>query len=134
MTQEVSISTQTMQVEDDRRLWDVVLGVYGYPALLLAHKLDVFSLLADGALTLPAICEKLNINKRPAEAILTAATALGFLSSQFTHLNRRAISAQGESKLFRFFLGFDDRQRSGTFVCESGEGGAYRYATGLLGT
>ena len=69
MTQEVSASTQAIQMEDDRRLWDVVLGVYGYPALLLAHKLGVFSLLADGALTLPAIAEKLHIRNRPAEAL-----------------------------------------------------------------
>ena len=138
MTQEVSISTQTMQIEDDRRLWDVVLGVYGYPALLLAHKLDMFSLLADGALTLPGICEKLNIKKRPAEAILTAATALGFLSLQDERYSLTSIAEQyllkKKSKLFRFFLGLDDRQRSGTFVCEPGEGGAYGYATGLLGT
>ena len=38
------------QIEDDRPLWDIVLGVYGYPALLLAHKLKIFPLLADGPL------------------------------------------------------------------------------------
>lgn len=27
---------------DDRPLWDIVFGVYGYPALLLAHKLKLF--------------------------------------------------------------------------------------------
>ncbi|SOD41420.1 methyltransferase [Nitrosovibrio sp. Nv4] len=82
MTQEASISANSMKIEDDRPLWDVVLGIYGYPALLLAHKLKVFPLLANEALTLPAICDKLNIKRRPAEAILTTATALGFLSLQ----------------------------------------------------
>ncbi len=82
MSQESSISANPMPAEDDRPLWDVVLGIYGYPALLLAHKLKVFSLLANGALTLSAICDKLNIKRRPAEAILTTATALGFLSLQ----------------------------------------------------
>jgi hypothetical protein len=76
MTEAVSAN---MQSPDDRKLWDVVLGVYGYPALLLAHKLGVFSLLEEGPLTLPAICEKLNVKPRPAEAILTTAAALGFL-------------------------------------------------------
>ena len=27
---------------DDRRVWDVVFGVYGFPAVLLAHKLKPF--------------------------------------------------------------------------------------------
>jgi hypothetical protein len=31
---------------DDRRVWDVVFGVYGFPAILLAHKLKLFPLLA----------------------------------------------------------------------------------------
>ena len=106
MTQEVSISTQTMQIEDDRRLWDVVLGVYGYPALLLAHKLDMFSLLADGALTLPGICEKLNIKKRPAEAILTAATALGFLSLQDERYSLTSIAEQYLLKKSPSYFGF----------------------------
>ena len=106
MTQEVSVSTQTMQMEDDRRLWDVVLGVYGYPALLLAHKLDVFSLLADGALTLPAIAEKLNIRTRPAEAILTTATALGFLSLQEGHYSITAVSERYLLKKSPNYFGF----------------------------
>ena len=64
-----SMNTPTEQIEDDRPLWDIVLGVYGYPALLLAHKLKIFPLLADGPLSLTAICDKLNIKARPAEAI-----------------------------------------------------------------
>lgn len=67
---------------DDRPVWDVVFAIYGYPALLLAHRLKIFPLLAEGARTLPEICDALNIKPRPAEAILTAATALGFLSLQ----------------------------------------------------
>ena len=30
---------------DDKPLWDVMFAVYGYPALLIAHRLKVFSLL-----------------------------------------------------------------------------------------
>jgi hypothetical protein len=65
---------------DDRPLWDVVFGVYGYPAILLAHKLKVFPLLAESSHTLAEICTALKIARRPAAALLTAATALGFLS------------------------------------------------------
>jgi SAM-dependent methyltransferase len=64
---------------DDRPLWDVVFGVYGYPALLIAHRLKLFPLLAEKAQTISEVCEALNIKRRPAEAILTVATALGFL-------------------------------------------------------
>jgi hypothetical protein len=65
---------------DDRPLWDVVFAVYGYPALLIAHRLKVFSLLEQGPRTLPEICSGLNIKRRPAEAILSTSAALGFLS------------------------------------------------------
>lgn len=35
---------------DDRPLWEVVLGGYGYPAVLLAHRLKLFPLLAENPL------------------------------------------------------------------------------------
>jgi predicted O-methyltransferase YrrM len=59
-----------------------MFAVYGYPALLIAHRLKVFSLLETGPHALEDICKILNIKRRPAEAILAAATALGFLSLQ----------------------------------------------------
>jgi len=64
---------------DDRRVWDVVFGVCGFPAVLLAHKLKLFSVLAIRPRSLSQVCETLGIKRRPAEAILTAAVALGFL-------------------------------------------------------
>ena len=64
---------------DDRRVWDVVFGVYGFPAILLAHKLKLFPLIANRPRSLPQVCEALGIKRRAAEAILTAAVALGFL-------------------------------------------------------
>jgi hypothetical protein len=39
---------------DDRRVWDVVFGVYGFPAVLLAHKLKLFPLLANRPSLSPA--------------------------------------------------------------------------------
>lgn len=68
--------------QDDKPLWDVMFAVYGYPALLIAHRLKVFSLLETRPHTLQEICKVLNIRRRPAEAILAAATASGFLSLQ----------------------------------------------------
>lgn len=81
MDQDFLLNIQEPRV-DDRPMWDVVFAVYGYPALLLAHKLKVFPLLADGSRTLSDICDALKIEERPAEAILTVATSLGFLTLQ----------------------------------------------------
>lgn len=37
---------------DDRLLWKVMLGLWGYPAVLVAHELKLFELLAAKPLTL----------------------------------------------------------------------------------
>ena len=93
MAQDVSSNIQAPRV-DDRPVWDVIFAVYGYPALLLAHRLKVFALLAAGPRTIEDICNSLNIKQRPAEAILTAATALGFLSLQEGHYSLTAVSEE----------------------------------------
>ncbi len=93
MAQDVSSNIQTPRV-DDRPVWDVIFAVYGYPALLLAHRLKVFALLAAGPRTIEDICNSLNIKQRPAEAILTAATALGFLSLQEGRYSLTAVSEE----------------------------------------
>lgn len=67
---------------DDRPLWDVVFGIYGYPAVLLAHKVKLFSLLEKRPRTLPEICTELGIRRRPAAALVTVAASLGFLRLQ----------------------------------------------------
>src|SRR5262249_10895139 len=69
----------TIPRTDDRRVWDIVFGVYGFATILLAHKLKLFSLLANRPRSLPQVCEAFGIKRRPAEAILTAAVAVGFL-------------------------------------------------------
>ncbi|MBS0586924.1 MAG: methyltransferase [Proteobacteria bacterium] len=97
MTQN-AFSNVPMPRADDRLLWDVVFAVYGYPALLLAHRLKVFALLADNPRTLTEICDALNIKPRPAEAILTVACALGFLSLQ---QERYALTAVSEEYLLQ---------------------------------
>jgi ubiquinone/menaquinone biosynthesis C-methylase UbiE len=64
---------------DDRPLWDVLLAIEGYPAVLVAHELKLFTLLADKPLSLEEICAAKNLARRPAHALLAVATALGFL-------------------------------------------------------
>jgi hypothetical protein len=64
---------------DDRPLWDVVLGLYGYPAVLLAHRLKLFPLLAEQPRTLPEVCAALQLAQRPAAALLSVCASLGFI-------------------------------------------------------
>ncbi|MFJ7305195.1 methyltransferase [Streptomyces sp. NPDC099088] len=67
------------QGADDERLWDVVFGVFGYPAILIAHKLRIFSVISRGVESIDEICHATGIARRPAQALLSAATAQGFL-------------------------------------------------------
>jgi len=64
---------------DDRPVADVVLGIYGCNAVLAAHRLKLFPLLAAGPRALPDVCAALGINPRPAQAILSATAGLGFV-------------------------------------------------------
>ena len=64
---------------DDRPLWDIVFGIEGYPAVLVAHELKLFALLADKPLSLDEICAAKHLAQRPAHALLAVATALGLL-------------------------------------------------------
>jgi O-methyltransferase/methyltransferase family protein len=64
---------------DDRSVLDVVFGLYGYPAVLIGHRLGLFPLLDEKPRTLPQVSEALAIKPRPASAILTAAVSLGFV-------------------------------------------------------
>jgi O-methyltransferase domain/Dimerisation domain len=64
---------------DDRPLWDVVFGVYGYPAPFIAHRLGLFPLLAERPRTFAEVCEELEVKRRPTEVILAATLALGFI-------------------------------------------------------
>src|SRR5262245_2921245 len=67
---------------DDRPLCDVVFGVYGYPAVLLAHRLKLFPLLAQKPRTLPEVCAALHVARRPAAALLSVCASLGLLQVQ----------------------------------------------------
>jgi hypothetical protein len=64
---------------DDRPLWDVFCGIWGGSAVLVAHELKLFALLADRPLSLEEICAAKNLARRPAHALLAVATSLGLL-------------------------------------------------------
>jgi hypothetical protein len=76
---ERSSAVEMREPLDDRPVADVVLGIFGYNAVLAAHRLKLFPLLADGPRALPEVCAALGIKPRPAQAILAAASALGFV-------------------------------------------------------
>ena len=46
---------------------DVLFGISGYPAVLVAHDLKLYPLLAERPRTLPEVCDALNIAPRAAE-------------------------------------------------------------------
>ena len=67
---------------DDRLMRDVLFGISGYPAVLVAHDLKLYPLLAERPRTLPEVCDALNIVLRAAEALVSVSTALGLLEER----------------------------------------------------
>jgi ubiquinone/menaquinone biosynthesis C-methylase UbiE len=76
---ERSSSKKMQNLLDDRPVMDVTNGIYAYAAIMVAHKLKLFPLLASGPQTLPDVCAALGIKPRPAQAILAASSAQGFV-------------------------------------------------------
>ncbi len=67
---------------DDRLMRDVLFGISGYPAVLVAHDLKLYPLLAERPRTLPEVCDALNIAPRAAEALVSVSAALGLLEER----------------------------------------------------
>jgi SAM-dependent methyltransferase len=67
---------------DDRLLLDIEFGSYGYLAVLVAHDLGLFELLSQQPRPLAGICLALNLERRPAEALLNIGLSLGLLEWQ----------------------------------------------------
>jgi len=61
---------------------DVLFGIAGYPAVLVAHDLKLYPLLAEQPRSLPEICDALHIAPRAAEALLSVSTAVGLLEER----------------------------------------------------
>jgi SAM-dependent methyltransferase len=62
---------------DDGLLTNLSSNLWGYAAVLVAHQLGVFALLAEKPCSLDGVCERLKLNPRPAHGLLSAAVALG---------------------------------------------------------
>src|SRR6267378_1489039 len=70
---------------DDRPLWDVLLGVWGYPAVFVAHELKLFELLSERPLTLDELCAAKRLARRPAETLLALCASIGLLAKKEEH-------------------------------------------------
>jgi hypothetical protein len=66
--------------DDYRAILDVSYGIYARFAILVAHRLKLFPLLAAKPCGLDEVSAKLGIEQRPARAILAAAAAYGFIA------------------------------------------------------
>jgi len=67
---------------DDRRVWDVWMSWYQFPALAVADDLGLFALLEHAPLTQEGAAKELRLSPRSAEALLGVMTALGFLEQR----------------------------------------------------
>jgi len=71
---------------DERAVWNMLEGIepgiFGYQAVLVAHDLKLFALLAETPRTLAEICEALHLARRPAEALLAVCASLGLVDVQ----------------------------------------------------
>lgn len=94
---------------DDHLLWDMIMGVYGHQAVLLAHDLRLFPFLADEPRTLQEVAEALNIAPRPARSLLQACAAFGLVEARD---GRYALTPVAEDYLLEsspvYFGGFLD--------------------------
>ena len=94
---------------DDRLMRDVVFGISGYPAVLVAHELNLYSLIAEQPRTIPEICAALGIKPRPAEALVSVSASLGLLTEAD---GRYSLSAMAEDYLVEssptYFGGYFD--------------------------
>ena len=79
---------------DNKQLVDIVSGLIGLPAILVAYELEIFPLLQHQALSKSEICHAKSLSDRAAGALLSMCTATGLLTSkddqyQLTPLSRR---------------------------------------------
>jgi cyclopropane fatty-acyl-phospholipid synthase-like methyltransferase len=67
---------------DERGLWDLFASALVPRAVLVAHRLGIFRLLAEQTLSLGELCNALRISPRPAAALLVTCVAGGLLDSR----------------------------------------------------
>jgi acetylserotonin N-methyltransferase len=64
---------------DDTSTYDVTFGLFIYPAMLVAHRMGLFRRLGESPCTLDELGRALGMARRPAEALVNTAIALGFV-------------------------------------------------------
>jgi|GEM_PF-229393 hypothetical protein len=79
-TEERSTQKITRPRTDDRVLWDVLFGVWGYPAVFAAHQMKLFERLAEKPMTLDELARALNLATRGADALLALCASLGLVA------------------------------------------------------
>ena len=79
---------------DDRRLSDAIIGVYAFPAVLVAHKLGLFEAIGRKALTIDEIAERLHLNVRPTTALLACVSSLGLAMADSRGFRLTPLGAQ----------------------------------------
>jgi SAM-dependent methyltransferase len=77
---------------DDRVMRDVVFRIAGSLAVLVAHDLKLYPLLAERPRSLSEICDVLSLAPRPAEALVSVSTALGLLEERDGHYSLTPIA------------------------------------------
>jgi hypothetical protein len=78
---------------DDRPLWDLIAAARGYTAVLLAHDLKLFALLAERPRTLQDISAALKLASQPAEALLIMLESLALIRSDNGHYALTSLAA-----------------------------------------
>jgi hypothetical protein len=77
---------------DDRPLWDVLSAIWGYPAILVAHEMKLFEILAKRPATPEELCAVLKIARRPVEALVAVCASLGLLALDGGRYSLTAVS------------------------------------------
>ena len=67
---------------DDRRLQDIELGIVGYMAVIISHKLHLYACLGQAPRGLDEVCKALGLDRRPAAAILNVSVSLGLVQKR----------------------------------------------------
>lgn len=81
---------------DDRPIWDIVFGVLGYQAIVVAFDLKLYPTLAEQPMTIDEVAATLAIPPRSAEALLSVSAAAGLLQ---LHEGRYALAPVAEEYL-----------------------------------
>jgi protein-L-isoaspartate O-methyltransferase len=91
---------------DDRPLWDLMAAGRGYTAMLIAHDLKLFAILAERPRTLAEICAALQLAEHPADALLAMLQALSLVQAQNGHYGLTALAAEALVETSPTYLGW----------------------------